>query len=139
MKFTKIATNIKKNWVVIDAENQIFGRVISQAAHILRGKDKPYFTPHLDCGDNVIIINAKKVKFSGNKLENKNYYTHSGYFGSVKSKKMSEMFENHTLKLFKLSLRGMLPKTKLGAEILKNVRIYENDTHPHSAQIKGDK
>jgi len=115
MKFTQMAkaNEINRDWIVIDATDKVFGRIITEAASILRGKNKPYFTPHVDCGDNVIIINASKAKFSGNKLEVKNYYTHSGYFGSTKTHKMSEMFEKNPEKLYKLATRGMLPKTLL--------------------------
>ena len=139
MKFTKSLTSaeVKKDWVVIDAEGKIFGRVITEVASILRGKHKPSFTPNVDCGDNVIIINASKVKFTGAKLEDKNYYTHSGYFGSTKTHKMSDMLVNNPEKLYKLATRGMLPKTKLGKEMLKKLKVYADSEHPHTAQIKG--
>ena len=141
MKFTKMVNSaeIQKDWVVIDAKDKIFGRVVTEAASILRGKHKPSFTPNVDCGDYVIIINASKAKFTGSKLETKNYYTHSGYFGSTKTHKMSDMLTNNPEKLFKLATRGMLPKTKLGAKILKNLKVYAGAEHPHTAQVKGDK
>jgi large subunit ribosomal protein L13 len=139
MKFTQMvkANEIQKDWIIIDATDKVFGRIITEVATILRGKNKPYFTPHVDCGDNVIIINASKVKFTGAKLEDKNYYTHSGYFGSTKTHKMSDMLENNTEKLFKLATRGMLPKTKLGKVMLKKLKVYAGSEHPHTAQIKG--
>ncbi|MDD2640407.1 MAG: 50S ribosomal protein L13 [Sulfurimonadaceae bacterium] len=139
MKFTQMAkaNEINRDWIVIDATDKVFGRIITEAASILRGKNKPYFTPHVDCGDNVIIINASKAKFSGNKLEVKNYYTHSGYFGSTKTHKMSEMFEKNPEKLYKLATRGMLPKTTLGKAMLKKLKVYAGAEHPHTAQIKG--
>lgn len=139
MKFTQMAkaNEIQKDWVVIDATDKIFGRVITEAASILRGKHKPNFTPHVDCGDYVVIINATKAKFSGTKLEEKNYYTHSGYFGSTKTHKMSDMFEQNPEKLYKLATRGMLPKTKLGKTMLKKLKVYAGSEHPHTAQIKG--
>jgi large subunit ribosomal protein L13 len=139
MKFTKSINqaDVKKDWIVIDAADKIFGRVITEVASILRGKHKPTFTPHVDCGDNVIIINAGKVKFTGAKMQDKNYYTHSGYFGSTKTHKMADMLENNPEKLFKLATRGMLPKTKLGAKILKNLKVYAGETHPHTAQVQG--
>jgi len=139
MKFTQMAkaNEIEKDWIVIDATDKIFGRMITEVATILRGKNKPSFTPHVDCGDNVIIINASKAKFSGAKLEDKNYYTHSGYFGSTKTHKMSDMLENNPEKLYKLATRGMLPKTKLGKVMLKKLKVYAGSEHPHSAQIKG--
>jgi large subunit ribosomal protein L13 len=138
-KFTKIINpnDVKKDWIVIDASGKIFGRVITQIATILRGKNKPYFSPNVDCGDNVIVINAKKVKFTGAKLSTKEYFSHSGYFGSTKSHKMLDMLENNPEKLFKLATRGMLPKTKLGAKMLKNLKVYAGENHPHTAQVKG--
>jgi len=141
MKFTKIVNkaDIQKDWIVIDAEGKIFGRIITEVASILRGKNKPYFTPNSDCGDYVVIINASKAKFTGTKLESKNYYTHSGYFGSTKTHKMATMLEENPERLFKLATRGMLPKTTLGRAILKNLKVYAGAEHPHTAQVKGDK
>ena len=139
MKFTQMAKahEIERDWIIIDATDKVFGRIITEVATILRGKNKTNYTPHVDCGDNVIIINATKAKFSGTKLETKNYYTHSGYFGSTKTHKMSEMFEQNPEKLYKLATRGMLPKTKLGKAMLKKLKVYAGSEHPHSAQIKG--
>ncbi len=139
MKFTQMAkaNEIQRDWVVVDAENKVFGRVITEVASILRGKNKPCFTPNVDCGDFVVIINASKAKFSGTKLGTKNYYTHSGYFGSTKTHKMSEMFEHNPEKLYKLATRGMLPKTTLGRAMLKKLKVYAGSEHPHTAQIKG--
>ncbi len=138
-KFTKMINqaDVKKDWIVIDAKGRTFGRIITEVATILRGKNKPYFTPNVDCGDNVIIINATEAKFTGNKMEDKEYFSHSGYFGSTKTHKMSGMLENNPEKLFKLATRGMLPKTKLGAKMLKNLKVYAGAEHPHTAQIKG--
>ena len=139
MKFTQMskAIDIKRDWIIIDATDKVFGRIITQVATILRGKNKPFFTPHVDCGDNVIIINASKVKFTGKKMEDKEYFTHSGYFGSTKTHKMSDMLENSPEKLFKLAVRGMLPKTKLGKAMIKKLKVYASAEHPHTAQIKG--
>lgn len=139
MKFTQMAkaNEVQRDWIIVDATDKIFGRIITEVATVLRGKHKPSFTPHVDCGDNVIIINASKARFSGAKLEDKNYYTHSGYFGSTKTHKMSDMLENNPEKLFKLATRGMLPKTKLGKVMLKKLKVYAGSEHPHSAQIKG--
>jgi len=138
MKFTKMAkaNEIQKSWVVVDAEGKIFGRVITEVATILRGKNKPYFTPNVDCGDYVVVINASKSKFTGAKLEDKNYYTHSGYFGSTKTHKMSDMIEKNPEKLYKLATRGMLPKTTLGKAMLKKLKVYAGSEHPHTAQLK---
>lgn len=139
MKFTKSLhqVDVKKEWIVIDATDRIYGRLMTEVATILRGKNKPNFTPNIDCGDNVVIINASKVKFTGAKLADKNYYTHSGHFGSTKTHKMSDMLANNPERLFKLGARGMLPKTKLGAKILKNLKVYDGADHPHTAQVQG--
>ncbi|MGB0989788.1 50S ribosomal protein L13 [Arcobacter sp. F155] len=139
MKFTQMAkaNEIERDWIVVDATDKVFGRIITEVATLLRGKHKPSYTPNVDCGDNVIIINASKAKFTGAKLEDKNYYTHSGYFGSTKTHKMSDMLENNPEKLYKLATRGMLPKTKLGKTMLKKLKVYAGSEHPHTAQIKG--
>jgi len=139
MKFTQSIhqVDVKKDWIVIDATDRVFGRLVTEIATILRGKNKPTFTPNIDCGDNVVIINAGKVKFTGAKMADKKYFTHSGYFGSTKTHKMSDMLENNPEKLFKLATRGMLPKTKLGAKILKNLKVYDGEDHPHTAQVQG--
>jgi large subunit ribosomal protein L13 len=138
-KFTKMlnGADVKKDWIIIDASGRTFGRIITEIATILRGKNKPYFTPSVDCGDNVIVINATQAKFTGVKMATKEYFSHSGYFGSTKSHKMSEMLENNPEKLYKLATRGMLPKTKLGVKMLKNLKVYAGAEHPHTAQVKG--
>ena len=139
MKFTQIVkpSEVQKDWIVIDAKDKVFGRVITEVASKLRGKHKPSFTPNVDCGDYVIIINASEARFTGNKMADKNYFTHSGYFGSTKTHKMSDMLVQNPEKLYKLATRGMLPKTKLGAKILKNLKVYAGSEHPHTAQVKG--
>lgn len=135
---TKMANpkEIKREWVVINAEGRTFGRLITEIATILRGKNKPYFTPYIDCGDYVVITNAKKVKFSSAKADTKNYYRHTGYFGGVKSEKLADLLKSNPKKLFRLATRGMLPKNKLGKEMLKKLKVYEGAEHPHTAQIK---
>lgn len=137
MKVTKMAkaNEIKREWVVLDAKDKTFGRLITEVATLLRGKHKPCYTPHVDCGDFVIVINAGKAKFSGMKLDDKEYFTHSGYFGSTKSKTLREMLDKHPEKLYKLAVRGMLPKTKLGRAMIKKLKVYNSETHPHSAQV----
>jgi len=140
MKFTNMNPTVEKNWVVIDAEDKIFGRVITEIATILRGKNKPYYTPNIDCGDFVVVINAGKVKFSkDSKADTKKYYRHSGYFGSVKEETARKLLEENPEKLFKLATRGMLPKTKLGKTQLKKLKVYAGSEHPHTAQVKGSK
>jgi len=140
MKSTKMikAEEVKRDWILIDAKDKVFGRLITEIATKLRGKHKPSYTPHVDCGDFVVVINAKDAKFTGNKLQNKLYHTHSGYFGSTKSKKLGTMIDDSPEKLFKLATRGMLPKTKLGKVMLKKLKIYSGNEHPHSAQLKGN-
>ena len=138
MKFTKSINDsqVTRDWKVIDAEGKVFGRIITEVATFLRGKHKPYFTPHVDCGDFVVIINASKAKFTGLKLDDKEYHRHTGYFGGVKSEKLADLLENRPEKLYKLATRGMLPKTTLGKKMLKKLKVYASAEHPHTAQVK---
>lgn len=138
---TKIATptQIDRKWVLVDASNKKFGRVLTEVATILRGKNKPCFTPNIDCGDYVVIINASQAVFSGNKKEDKYYHRHSGYFGSVKSEKLADLLVKNPVKLYKISVRGMLPKTKLGKAMLKKLKVYAGSEHPHTSQFPKDK
>lgn len=134
-KITK-PNEVKRDWIVLDASGKRFGRLLTEAATLLRGKHKPGFSPNVDCGDYVIIINASKAEFTGaNKAEEKLYHRHSGYFGSVKSEKFGDLLANKPEKLYKLAVRGMLPKTKLGKDMLKKLKIYAGSEHPHTAQI----
>ncbi len=137
MKMTNVLKphEVKREWVLLDAEGKTFGRILTEAATLLRGKHKPSFTPNVDCGDYVVIVNAAKATFTGAKLEDKEYFSYSGYFGSTKSKKLSEMLENHTEKLYMQAVRGMLPKTTLGKAMLKKLKVYSGSEHPHTAQI----
>ncbi len=137
MKLTSVIKphEVQRDWILIDAEGKTFGRILTEVATYLRGKHKPSYTPNVDCGDYVVIINAQKAKFSGNKLNTKEYFTHSGYFGSTKSKKLDEMLSRNTEKLYRLAVRGMLPKTKLGRAMLKKLKVYVGEKHPHTAQI----
>jgi len=139
MKFTKMIKpqEVQREWHVIDAEGKTFGRLVTEIATLLRGKHKPYYTPHVDCGDYVVVINASKVKVTGAK-ESKEYHRHTGYFGGVKSEKLAELREKNPEKLFKLATRGMLPKTKLGRAMLKKLKVYPGSEHPHTAQVKGN-
>ncbi|MBD5166652.1 MAG: 50S ribosomal protein L13 [Helicobacter sp.] len=138
MNLTKMtnANGVQREWIVLDAKDQVFGRLVAQIATLLRGKHKPCYTPHVDCGDFVVVINAKDVKFSGNKCEDKLYFTHSGYFGSTKQKTLQEMLKNSPEKLYRLSVRGMLPKTKLGRAMIKKLKVYPGQSHPHTAQVQ---
>ncbi|MBE0491229.1 MAG: 50S ribosomal protein L13 [Sulfurospirillum sp.] len=126
---------VQRDWIVVDAAGKKFGRVITQVATLLRGKHKPSFTPNVDCGDFVIIINAEKVEVSGNKMDAKLYHRHSGYFGSVKSEKMGDLLVNNPAKLYRLAVRGMLPKTNLAKDMIKKLKVYAGSEHPHTAQV----
>ncbi len=140
MKFTKSIKpeEVKRDWILIDAKDKVFGRVITEIATILRGKHKPYYTPHVDCGDYVVVINADKVKFSKASKLNEKYYRHTGYFGGVKEETVEKLLKTNPEKLFKLATRGMLPKTKLGRKMLKKLKVYAGENHPHTAQVKGN-
>tara|TARA_B100000963_G_C22369397_1_gene555194 strand:+ start:39 stop:494 length:456 start_codon:yes stop_codon:yes gene_type:complete len=123
-----------KKWFVVDAENQTVGRLSSQVAKVLRGKHKTCFTPHADCGDNVIVINAEKVSFSGTKLENKEYVRYSGYPGGQKFTSAQEMLEKHPERLIEKAIKGMLPKNTLGRALYRNLKVYTGSEHNHDAQ-----
>lgn len=125
---------IERKWYVIDAEGKPLGRVASKAAHVLRGKHKATFTPHIDCGDNVIIINAEKVLLTGNKLEDKKYYNHSMYPGGLRERTAKEMRTNYPVEMVERAVKGMLPKGRLGRAMYKKLFVYAGDTHPHMAQ-----
>ncbi len=125
---------IERKWYVIDAEGQSLGRVATKAAHVLRGKHKPTFTPHIDCGDNIIIINADKVNLTGNKLENKMYYNHSMYTGGLRERTAKEMKEKYPVEMVERAVKGMLPHNRLGRSMYKKLFVYAGSEHPHAAQ-----
>lgn len=125
---------VNKEWVVVDAEGQNLGRLASKVAILLRGKHKPNFTPHVDCGDNVIVINAEKINLTGNKWTDKSYIRHTGYPGGQRSLSATELFEKDSTKLVEKSVKGMLPKNKLGAELFRNLTVVEGTEHAHAAQ-----
>ncbi len=124
----------EKNWYVIDAEGRILGRLASEIATLLRGKHKPIFTPHMDAGDYVVVINADKVVLTGDKLEKKVYYRHSGYVGGLRKTTGREMLRKKPENLLKLAVKGMLPKNSLGRRQLGKLKIYAGPDHPHQAQ-----
>ena len=126
--------NIVRNWYVIDAEGKNLGRVASKAAHMLRGKHKVTFTPHMDCGDFIIVVNADKVNLTGNKLDDKIYYNHSGYTGGLRERTAREMKENYPVEMMERAVKGMLPKGRLGRQMYKKLFVYAGETHPHTAQ-----
>ena len=125
---------IKRKWFLVDAEDRNLGRLCTEIAKILRGKNKPTFTPHLDCGDFVVVINADKVKVTGNKLAGKNYYRHSGYIGNLKSISLDEMMKKSPETVIRNAVRGMLPHNILGRKILKKLKIYRGNKNPHKSQ-----
>ncbi len=125
---------IVRNWYVIDAEGLPLGRVASKTAKILMGKNKPTYTPHVDCGDNVIIINASKVVLTGNKLNDKIYYDHSGYTGGLRERTAKVMKENYPVEMVERAVKGMLPKGRLGRQMYRKLFVYEGSEHPHKAQ-----
>ena len=122
------------NWVIVDASDKVLGRLASKIADKLRGKDKPIFTPHVDCGDFVVVVNAEKIKVTGNKFEDKKYYTHSLYPGGLKTKTFKDMNATKPEKVIELAVKGMLPKNKLSNQIIKKLKIYAGSVHPHEAQ-----
>jgi len=126
--------DVNKKWFLVDATDQNLGRMCSNIAKILRGKHKASFTPHVDCGDNVVVINAKKVNLSGNKWDNKTYISHSGYPGGQKIKTAKEVFAKSPSILIEKAVKGMLPKNKLGAAIFKNLRVYNDENHNQNSQ-----
>ncbi len=126
--------DIERAWHVVDAKGQTLGRLASEAAALLRGKHKPSFTPHVDCGDHVIIINAKDIELSGKKWQDKKYYRHSQHPGSLKVRTAADMKEKQPCHMVELAVKGMLPKGSLGRQMFKKLHVYENEDHPHQAQ-----
>ena len=132
--FTPKPADLTHVWYVIDATDVVLGRLATQAAILLRGKNKPSFTPHVDCGDNVVIINAEKVKLTGNKLSDKQYVRHSGYPGGVRVTTPAEYLKKKPEFIIEKAVKGMLPRTRLGAAQLRNLKVYAGAEHPHAAQ-----
>lgn len=127
-------SDIQRDWYVIDAQGQTLGRLATHTASILRGKHKPLFTPHVDCGDYVIIINAEKVHVTGQKMSQKKYYRHSGYPGGLKEISLRDQLQKFPERVLESAVRGMLPKNRLGRQIFKKLKIYPGPNHPHQAQ-----
>ena len=128
------AGTVQKDWYVIDATNEVLGRLASQVAKILRGKNKPGYTPHVDCGDNVIVINAAKVKLTGNKMTDKVYTRYTGYPGGQRFATPADFLARRPEFVIEHAVKGMLPKTRLGEAVLKNLKVYAGAEHPHAAQ-----
>lgn len=136
MKTTTSAkpADIKKTWYLIDATNLVLGRLASQIATLLRGKHKPSYTPHMDCGDYVVVINAEKVALTGNKMENKMYHHHTGYIGGIKSVNAAKLMEKHPEDLIYKAVERMISRNKLGRAQMTKLRVYTGTEHPHAAQ-----
>ena len=125
---------VVRNWYVIDAEGVNLGRLATKVATILRGKHKPTYTPNIDCGDYVIVLNASKINLTGNKLNDKIYYDHSGYTGGLRERTAKEMKENYPVEMIERAVKGMLPHNRLGRQMYKKLFVYEGNEHPHMAQ-----
>lgn len=125
---------VSKEWLLVDAEGEILGRLASKVAKMLRGKYKPNFTPHVDCGDNVIVINAEKIQLSGSKWDNKTYQRYTGYPGGQRNTSAKELLEKQPERIVEKSVKGMLPKNKLGADLFRNLRVYAGSEHGQEAQ-----
>lgn len=129
------AGTVKKAWIVVDASDEVLGRLASKVAYILRGKHKPDFTPHVDCGDNVIVVNAEKVRLTGDKMTKKQYVRHTGYPGGQRFITPEALLNKKPESVVEKAVKGMLPKNRLGAKIYKNLYVYIGDQHPHEAQV----
>lgn len=128
------ASEINKKWFVVDAEGKVLGRLATEIATILRGKNKPDYTPYLDMGDNVVVINAEKIVLTGNKADDKEYFRHSQYPGGIKFVNIKKYMKERPEFVVENAVKGMLPKTRLGRKIIKNLKVYSGSNHPHSAQ-----
>ena len=127
-------TEVERSWVIFDASDKVLGRFATKIADKLRGKDKPTYTPHVDGGDFVVVINAEKLKVTGNKAEQKKYYKHSLYPGGLKEKSYKEVLENNPERIIENAVKGMLPKNKLGKSMIKKLKVYSGSEHPHGSQ-----
>ena len=125
---------IVRRWYLVDAEDQTLGRLASRVAQILRGKHKPIYTPYLDTGDHVLVVNAEKIRLTGKKIDQKRYYRHSGYPGGLKETSVQQMLDSHPERVVELAVRGMMPKGKLGRAMIRKLRVYAGPEHPHRAQ-----
>jgi large subunit ribosomal protein L13 len=132
--YTMKASEINKQWFIVDATGKTLGRLATQIAYVLRGKHKPTFTPHMDMGDNVIVVNADKVVLSSNKEITKLYHRHTGFFGGIKTQNVAEVRAAHPERLLEMAVKGMLPHNRLGAECFRHLKVYASAEHPHVAQ-----
>lgn len=125
---------VEREWLVVDATDMVLGRLATQVAQILKGKNKPQYTPHVDTGDFVVVINAEKIRLTGNKAETKTYYSHSGYIGGLKEVSFARMLEKHPERIIEKAVKGMLPKNTLGRAMNRKLKVYAGPEHPHAAQ-----
>ena len=132
--FTPKVKDVQRRWWVVDAEDQVLGRLATRIATVLRGKHKPVYTPHLDMGDFVIVVNAEKVRLTGKKATDKAYFRHSGYMGGERFVSITTMFEKHPERVIELAVKGMMPKTNLGRLMRRKLKVYAGAEHPHVAQ-----
>ncbi|HEX21320.1 MAG TPA: 50S ribosomal protein L13 [Actinobacteria bacterium] len=132
--FSAKPTDITRDWLLVDAANIPLGRLASEVAQLLRGKHKPIFTPHMDTGDFVVVINAEKIKLTGKKMEQKTYFTHSGYLGGGKETPIKKLLAERPERVINLAVKGMLPHNRLGRAIIKKLKVYAGNSHPHEAQ-----
>ncbi len=130
------ASEVTPDWRVIDATGQTLGRLASRISMTLQGKDKPIYTPHVLTGDYVVVLNASRIRVTGKKLTQKTYYRHSGYIGNMRTFSLRDMLATHPERVIEMAVKGMLPRTKLGRDMLKRLKVYRGDSHPHQAQIK---
>jgi len=124
----------QQKWYVVDATDKTLGRLASQIAHVLRGKHKPVFTPHMDTGDYVVVVNAEKVRVTGRKMDQKKYYRHSGYVGGLRTITLRDQLAKHPTRVIELAVRGMIPHNRLGRQVMKKLKVYAGPDHPHKAQ-----
>ena len=132
--YSPTINDLKRDWYVVDADDKILGRLAAKVSHLLMGKHKPNFAYHMDNGDFVIIINAEKIKVTGNKAESKIYYRHTGYPGGIKSTNLKSMMTSHPERVIEIAVKGMLPKNKLGRKLFTKLKVYAGSEHPHQAQ-----
>ena len=125
---------VNRDWLIVNAEGSTLGRLASKIAHILRGKNKPFFTPHIDMSDYIIVINAEKIKLTGDKLNQKQYFSHTGYPGGVKNSSLAKIFKDNPEKVLCRAVKGMLPHNKLGRKLNKHLKVYKGSMHPHEPQ-----
>jgi large subunit ribosomal protein L13 len=137
--FSLSANDIEKDWVVIDAAGQTLGRLGTQVAGLLMGKHKPTYSAHLDMGDFVVVVNATQVKVTGNKLEDKVYYRHTGYMGGIKEENLGSLLKRRPERVIELAVRGMLPRNKLAKHLLRHLKVYGGADHPHEAQVNASR